>query len=464
MRVRGLILILTLLVAGAAVLAVTGFQGNQDRSTVWPAAIDDVLYNPGMGFVTANAYDGNVVGYPKSTIAYWGWYWQVMEPEQGKYRWDLIDETINTAKERGQRVAIRIMPTNGRSGVPQWYRDLGAKGFDYVPEANVKTGEKNWMPDHNDPLYLEHMGRLVAEFGKRYDGHPDVDHVDMRSLGHWGEWHFAFVEPRPTVTPEVRRALVDIYIDNFKQTPLIMLIGGRDELKYSVAKGTGWRADCLGDLGFWGPDWSHMRDRYQQALEEAEALDAWKRAPAVFEACGVMQSWTDKGYDVEFIFNEALRWHTSIFNNKSSPVPPRWWGATERFLKRMGYRFVLRYLTAPIQAKVGGSLPVETEWENVGVAPPYRNYQIAFQLRPVRRRTKGADLADPNYNLDVRQWLPGTYKQKFDLKLPDDLAPGRYHLALAMIDPFSKEPEVKLAIEGRDRSGWYSLSEVEVTE
>ena len=440
-----------------------GFRGNPDRNTVWPKAMDDVLYNPGMGFTTANSYDGDVPGYPKSTIAYWGWYWEAIEPEDGQFRWDKIDDAIETARSRGQRTAIRLMPTNGGPGAPEWYRKLGAKGFDYVPEANVDTGVVNWMPDHNDPLYLKHMGRLVKAFGERYDGHPDLDHVDMRSLGHWGEWHFAFVKPRPTVKPEIRRALVDIYLDNFKKTPLIMLIGGGDELAYAVSKGAGWRADCLGDLGYWGPRWNHMKDRYQQALDAADANDAWKRAPAVFEACGVMQKWSDEGYDVEFIFNEALRWHCSIFNGKSSPVPPRWWGATERFLKRMGYRFVLRCLTHPLKVKAGEALKLETEWENLGVAPPYRNYTVAFELRPLGQRGSKAGAVRFTSDADLRTWLPGRYDLTLDFSVPSDLSPGRYHLMLALLDPFTNEPAVRLAIEGRDSQGWHGLSELEVT-
>ena len=273
---------------------------------------------------------------------------------------------------------------------PKWYRDLGAKGWDYPSGRGDRT---SWMPDHNDPLYLKHWGRLVRELGKRYDGNPNINHVDLRSLGRWGEWHFYGVSQVPgfvDATPETRRELVDMYLESFKKTPLLMLIGPIDELRYAVANGAGWRADCLGDLGFEDPgsNWNHMRDRYQQNLDAAAANDAWKHAPVAFESCGVMQTWADSGYDLEFIFNEALRWHCSILNNKSSAVPPRWWGATEAFLKRMGYRFVLRSMTHPSQVEAGGALQVETEWDNIGVAPPYRKYLLAWKLTPMRRRAR----------------------------------------------------------------------------
>jgi hypothetical protein len=316
------------------------------------------------------------------------------------------------------------------------------------------------MPDHNDPLYLEYMGRMVKHMGERYDGHPDIDHVDIRSLGHWGEWHFSFVEPRPVVKPEIRKALVDIYLDNFNETPLIMLIGGDGELAYAVEKGAGWRADCLGDLGYFSETWNHMRDSYQQSIDAADANDAWKKAPVCFESCGVAQKWADEGYDVEFIINEALRMHCSVFNNKSSPIPPRWWGAMEEFIKKMGYRFVINYLTIPSMVKAGESLPVESEWENLGVAPPYRNYLIAFKLIPVNRSRGGTAISDSQYEVDLKKWLPGKHQLNLDLEIPASVKPGKYNLAVALKDPYTKEVAVRLGIKGMDSQGWYNLSEV----
>jgi hypothetical protein len=448
-------LLFTFIIFTGAVSAQSGFRGNPGKHTVRPERIDDVLYNPGTGITTFNSFDGDVEGYPKSRVAYWRFYWSELEPENGEYRWDIINDVLEKAKSRGQSVALGIMPANGSA--PLWYRELGAKGFEYTPEQG---GEPSWMPDHNDPLYLEYMERFVKNMGDLYDGHPDIDHIDIRSLGHWGEWHFSFVEPRPVVKPEIRKALVDIYLDNFDETPLIMLIGGDGELAYAVEKGAGWRADCLGDLGFFSDSWNHMRDSYQQAIDAAGASDIWKTAPVCFESCGVVQKWSDEGYDVEFIMNEALRWHCSVFNNKSSTIPPRWWGAMEEFIKKMGYRFVIDYLTLPSSVKAGEVLSVESGWENLGVAPPYRNYMIAFKLIPVNRQLKVTEINDPQYNLDLRKWLPGKHQLNLDLQIPASVKPGKYNLAVALKDPYTREVAVELAIEGIDSQGWYQLSEV----
>ena len=442
----------------SVVLIVYSFQSETENITIRPQAYNEVLSNPGIGFTTMSAFDGEVQGYPKSTIAYFRWYWDKIMPAQDVYDWTVIDEVITKARLHGQRLACGIMPVNG-TGAPQWYIDLGANGFDYVSES----GKQNWMPDHNDPLYLEHYGKLIKEFAKRYDGHPDIDHVDMRSLGHWGEWHFSFVHPTPTVRPEIRRALVDIFIDNFKKTPLLMLIGGGDELAYSISKGTGWRADCLGDMGFWGSDWNHMEDFYQQALDAANANNAWAHAPVAFESCGVMQDWFDKGYDVEFIFSEALRWHCSVFNNKSSAVPPEWWDETNEFLKKMGYRFILRSIKFPADIEIGDIIKIETEWENVGVAPIYRQYLLAFKLQnvmggePVMMKLQGSEV-------DIRTWLPGIHHYHFDFEIPETITPGRYKFAVALLDSNTMEPAIKLANAGLNANGWYDLFEYKMEQ
>ena len=68
---------------------------------VEPTEIDDVLTNPGIGFTTFQRFDGDPLQggegsehYPKSTVAYIRPYWRDIEPEEGKYRWDVLDNLL----------------------------------------------------------------------------------------------------------------------------------------------------------------------------------------------------------------------------------------------------------------------------------------------------------------------------------------------------------------------------------
>ena len=59
---------------------------------------------------------------------------------------------------------------------------------------------------------------------------------------------------------------------------------------------------------------------------------------------------------VKYIFDQSLKWHMSSFNAKSSPVPAEWEDLVNDWLKKMGYRFVLRRFTYPEAVHKNGKL------------------------------------------------------------------------------------------------------------
>ena len=131
----------------------------------------------------------------------------------------------------------------------------------------------------NDPLVLKKHLDFIQRLGARYDGHPDVDHVDLGSIGWWGEWHLSGSKRCSLPTQENRMKVVDAYLAAFKKTSLVMLIGGEDCAKYAVQHGAGWRADCLGDMGGFSRRWCHMRNGYPGWFRAARLQDAWKTGP-----------------------------------------------------------------------------------------------------------------------------------------------------------------------------------------
>ena len=114
-----------------------------------------------------------------------------------------------------------------------------------------------------------------------------------------------------------------------------------------------------------------------------------------------MQTWKKKGYDVQYIIDQAVKWHASSFNAKSSAVPPEWQMQVNGWLNRMGYRFVLRRFSYPSAIEANGKLSFTSWWENKGNAPAYRDYRMALRLK--RRDASAILLTDSN----IRSWLPG---------------------------------------------------------
>ncbi len=442
----------------------------QETVIVRPKEIDDILLNPGIGFMTfqrfngddLNAakgwtegkpivyqeFDGNLENkdHPMTTIAYFRIYWKFIEPQKQKYRWDLIDKALKTARQRGQTLMLRIAPygTGTQNDVPDWYRAMVGKRKDLPVQK--------WRVDPEDPRYVKHFTNMIGTLGKRYDGHPDLESVDVAIVGAWGEGAGSAL-----LTHKTRQALVDAYIDSFKKTHLVMLLTDEKTNSYALSRAdVGWRVDCLGDMGGFSPTWSHMNDYYPQAIINFGAWEAWKKAPVTLEVCWVMQHWKDMGWDVDHIIDESLKWHISSFNAKSSPVPNEWWPSVNMWLKKMGYRFVLRKFTYPATINPNSKLSFTSWWENKGVAPCYRKFPLALRLK---NDEKTEILVT---DADIRTWLPGDNLYDDTVLVPSNMSRGEYDLQIGILDPLSNKPKVKLAISGKQPDGWYYLGKIKI--
>lgn len=464
----------------------------QSTVTVRFSETDEVLTNPGMGFTTFQrfngdktndgvgwtegmpinyqSFDGNLVtpDHPMSSIAYFRVYWKYLEPEMGKYNWEMIDKVLKTAHQRHQAVMLRVAPygsgkeINDPTDVPSWYRAMTGNKNEWL------TAGEGWRADAEDPRYALYFGRLISEIGKRYDGHPDFESVDLSIVGFWGEGRGAEI-----LSDHTRESLVKAYTDNFKKTPLVMLLTDKKTNEFGLSQANvGWRVDCIGDLGFWAkdkqkPGWTHMYDYYPQSIINFGMKDAWKKAPVSLEVCGTIKSWKGapgsceycQGYtvdDVNYIIDETLKWHISSFNAKSSGVPDEWRPLIDRWLKKMGYRFVLRSFSYPEFAERGEKIGFLSWWDNKGVAPIYKKYLLALRLKGTTRSEVLVTDAD------INSWLPGDNLYDNAVFVPGDMPTGIYQLQIGIVDVQTHNPGVNLAITGRESDGWYPLGNIEI--
>lgn len=438
---------------------------------VRPTEIHDLLVNPGMGIQTFQRFNGDPINagtrwsevgpesktaaapqrpdFPDSSVAYFRWFWSQIEPAQGQYRWDILDTALEGARERGQKLMIRVMPYDQGHPLPEWYQRSGARRVD----SSAGQDPQLWHPDADDPAYARYWGRLVATLGKRYDGHPYLDSVDISTVGYWGEGWGPYLPAW-----DVQRALIDQYFDAFHHTPLLMNFDALEALRYGVGRGAGWRLDCWGDLGGRNRGMMHMLDLYPQQVVRAGIQDAWQRSPVSLETCGTPagwdQSWHYTDQQIDYSIEQALRWHASTINIKSTGIPQRWKAKFDAFQNRLGYRFVLRKLEFPSVARRGSMMPVDMWWLNAGVSPVYADYVLAIRLRG------SGGIAVMRTNAEVRKWLPGDAIFEGTVAAADNLPPGEYRFGVALLDSRTLQPAIRLAIEGRGEDGWYELGSI----
>ncbi len=449
--------------------------------TVTPRETDELLANPGMGwetFHTTSKQDKNLPKWLPSTVHYARWGWGELEPRPGRIAYELLDRTLRDSRESGQKLAFRVMccsTSPGRPYHPNWIKEVGGRELicDYQGTASLP------IPDLDDPAVLQRHLAFIKRLGERYDGHPDIDHVDLGSVGWWGEWHLSGSRACKMPAMETRTKIVDAYLAAFPKTPLLMLIGGGECLTYATERGAGWRADCLGDMGGFSRRWCHMRQAYPTMYRESKLDAVWQKAPVAWETCWDMRKWVEEGWPLRHIFNYALALHASYLNNKSAPLPegddvrPE----IERFVRRLGYRLVLKEFSHPAEAKAGASLEMLMKWQNTGSAPCYRPYRVAYRLTG-----PGASQTVLAGGLTVNRFMPGSVEVFSDeflksapdlppgevsevrdaVTLPADLPAGEYALAIAVVGEKTETPVVRLAIQGRAEDGWYPLSRVRV--
>ncbi len=426
------------------ILVFWGCSPNSSQVIVTPKEIDDPLVNPGRGFATTGLFNEDIHDrlHPLSGVIQKRWYWDVLEPVEGEIRFSMIDSVISKAAKNGQQLNIRIMCQNVEMHIPDWAMAQGIK-----------------PPYYDNPVFLEKQQNLIKAFADRYDGDSNIAFFDIGTVGQWGEWHTGSSDAEMPSDENVIK-IIDFYLDNFKETPLVMLIGASKGpgLKYAIEKGAGWRADCWGDMG---DKWRHMEDYYPEALASSNAFDAWEKAPVALETCWTMQEWYNQGWDLDYILSKALEWHATEVNNGTEQIPEEWWPKVREFEKKLGYRFVLKQLQYPSAVYTGENLDCSMTWENKGVAPIYQHYPLAFLFQSVSDSSKTYIIESKE---DITKWMPGISQGKAKINIPENMPPEDYNFLIGLIDRKSKKPAIKLAIEGQTSEGWYPLGKIQILE
>jgi hypothetical protein len=395
-------------------------------------------------------WEGVKKGYLPSTVAYCRWFWNVLEPEAGKYDFSMIDGSLERCRETGQTLAVRLMAHGapGQPEVPEWY----SKKYTML---DVKYGSYSYRcPDYDSNEFFKLWGQLIKTFAEKYDNNPLLESVDVAFIGPWGEG-------AGKCSHEKCVQFAELWENAFKYTPRISLIEGY-QFKEGIKRGSGWRADCFGD-SIGGEDlkgdstvplhlaWNHMYDCYPAAICRADAGDVWQTAPVYLESCSVPTLWHQMGRDLEWIVQQGWKYHATYFMPKYTLIPDEMLPMLRKFCSRLGYRFVFHQALVSYSAKEKKQLNMQIWIENVGVAPLYRKYDFALRLR---QGTSEIIIIPPN--IDIRKWLPGDVWLDLEFEIPGDFKAGEVELAAGIIDE-DKIARINFAVEERYLDRWVPL-------
>jgi dienelactone hydrolase len=100
--------------------------------------------------------------------------WSELEPQEGQYRWDIIEDDMDVWAQNGKKCWLEVATAfrwdpSGRLGVPAWAYDKG------VPR--IQAAGSAPYPVYWHPLYLELWGKFVTALGRKFDGDPRLEWV-----------------------------------------------------------------------------------------------------------------------------------------------------------------------------------------------------------------------------------------------------------------------------------------------
>lgn len=406
-------------------------------------------------------------------------------PDDRKYDFSAIDDTLAKLAERGMRLTLRIYafnsccnasyPNNTNMAIPDWERARPGTSTTYPGPANgPSAGVTQVVPNFNDPTYLDDFSQLLAALGRRYDGDERLSVFEFSGYGDFSENHVAYLRdalgapgPGPdestaalgyysqfrdqNITTASIRRLVAANVDAFPHTQLVVTpnnpeivreLLADDVTKKSVAP-VGIRSDCLGvysPLPTWAEiNTSHYvqtRDPLIAALRQRLAV-----APVITEWCDLPSGTSPQDY-YEKGLHDVIRYHVSMTSSvnfpdesATSPMDPKLYVLWAQANATAGYRYSVEARPGS-QALQDQVATIAVTWTNYGSAattekwaPGYR--LVNFSGRMVRTLPASVNLktlvADTNGDRSSEQPTPASATEtvRVDLK---GLPPGHYTL------------------------------------
>ncbi len=416
----------------ASALLSTAFL--QDNWSYKPAA--GPLNNPLKGWCPFMT-ESTVLEAPYS-MTYFNVSWRELEPEEGKYAFEKWEKAMwELPGAKGKNIVFRVFVDypGEPSGVPQWMKDKGLKMTSYDDPGGGQC------PDYQNPAFQAALLRFAKALGSRYDKNDRVPFIELGILGFWGEWHtwpkMELFAPEP-----FQKQMLDVMTTAFPTKHLLARNpGGTAGQVTSV----GYHDDMIPEDTLGPEDW-----KFLTAMSKAGRGDSWKSKPRGGEMMPAML----KEYATSKLETTLKAIDEAHFSWIGPACPalllqtPELTFNQSTMVRRMGYQFALRSVSV---TREGESLKLIVKGENEGVAPFYYSWRVELALLD----EKGNVVERRPVEIDIRKWLPGKFQE--EVKVNFKAWDGRKSLALGIIDPYRKVPNIDFATAIPHRNGWQIL-------
>lgn len=422
---------------------------------VTPKDNGKALLNPGMGWVFHH-YDNSINAYgeyqganydgrefPGLSVVYLRLAWSFLEPQEGDFNWSILDSVIQRYERMGVRFAFRLTAFEGNKnedGVPKWLRDAGCPGLMAKP-----YGVEHWEVDYAAPMFLEKLGNFLNAVGKRYADNPNLEFVDVGSLGIWGEGH--------PIAKKYSMAVLKKHIDLHKKAfPKTLLVANDDFCKFFKRPEIKTVNDSevlnmILDEGLTLRDDSLNVFKDPKLFYNADMADHfWKTRPVILEMGHYEYAKKNNIWGGERYLKAIEDYHGSYASIHGNPKA--FFSENVELInqinRKLGYRISLEKAEWNKMRVKSQRFNIKSTWKNSGSAPCLPGGHPCWTLINAQGDIC-AVFADESFN--VKTLLPGeSANTQHSFLITPKLVPGRYTVCVS-VGTASGSPKLALPHE-----------------
>ena len=443
--------------------AYVSLQGYEDDCTVlknphkgwfWHY-IDNGFFRP--QYRAGHDPDDHLLDFPGLNHLYLRYDWGDIDQVEGHPDFSPLERIMDDWGRFGYTFSMRICTYEGSPlnpfATPEYVYKAGAKG------RLLKNGCLE--PDYGDPVFLEKLEAFLEQAGRRFNGDPRIELIDLGTFGTWGEGHTG-VGSNIIYPASVIQKHMNLHRKYFPDTFLLLnddhinaaWTGRSEEENIALIRS----ARTLG-LGL--QDDSVFVKPYAVAngyttLRTPWLFDLfWENAPTVLEFEHYHMI-APEHFRQGLPFLEAMRrTHCTFAGFHGDPRP--WLNRepyfTEYCANRLGYWYFLKGYELPVVQS--GTMNLLRLWvENRGVAPAYHPYTLKVRLRGESGRF------EESFDAGNTAWASGQTSRLLLRLHPQELAAGSYGLYVGL---FEKDRPVRFAFDSsRQQDGFCWLGNVQV--
>lgn len=470
-----------------------------DLVSVYPENSNAVLKNPykGLNYYTLKSDLSTLnlenEGAQYAKVVYHRFSWKALEPEEGVYNFDIIEQNIEKLKQYNMMLGIGIgscvtyngyNSTDNAQNTPDWLFDTynipytlqevgngskaNSKVYNVVTVDETTKEEKTTqyikVPVYNNPVFKEKMQNFLNAFAERFNDNPNIAFVDMRNYGNWGEWHFSSFNDvikahsyyddsgvLQTYTQEDFNSLVDMF-KNFR-LPLAMFTAQTAQLTYAAEKyNAGTRVD-----GTMSPNLSDEHRKLTLSDGRNFSVAEWFYQPEVFYEGGTFEAYGDyMPVFLEKVIKEGRVSYMAMGYWDPEDFYQRFPDLVRRIANKTGYWYKISKITYP--KKLTSGLFAMT-LKNDGSTQLYAGYK--------RNACVKLALADGSGNIldtvvlqgiDPEDWKAGKYSYVSKSYSFANAANAQKLYLGIFSDADNQNPDIKLGIDEADINGWYDVT------